>query len=513
MKNLNKNTNRLGDYVEVFGQGYSSATTLPAEYSCFNNGTITSTGGGSNVLNFNSAMSFQDIQKSLNIDVSGEGSYGPFSASAEAEYARFVEDDQYSYSMYYFEQIKLSTNVWNPIGYGVDLLNPTGKGVYNTTSDAFRIICGDKIYKEVHEGIGLYATMHLSFSSHYERNTFTSKASGSFGDIASAAAQVKAIASKYDLSGEVDITAFQQGGDASRLPNIFQHDGDNYYITSCSFADFSACEKTVGGILKYAQSDLVNQTQNPYPLEWDTSNVGDLGINVGHSVVNDTVKAAREWLGGTYLNQTQDLKTSNHVINSQYSEYISLLPNFKQASSVLKQNTQLMSDPDTGVPACYKYPQTCIDIMNTINASLGQYNATMVEGFANLQGYNVVESLDIHVADCHPPVEHGQDVLVPVSFNNTFVSAAKPSQGFVSLYPEATQMGVSWHECTSNITKNVGPPVTYSKELVWVPRYPVGCINDYVLRSDCAEPGSRCGYPDDLQCQGKIEFSPIDNPL
>lgn len=492
-------------FTPVLGQGYSSDKDMAAEFSCFNDGNVTLSGGGSSIVHFDSAVSFDDIQNSLNVDVSAKVGIGPFSGSASASYSRFIEDDSYSFSFYYYEQVFLPTKVWTPNNYGPELLNKFGSGVYNAGAETFRLVCGDKIFNQVDEGISLYATMKLHFQSHYQKSTFEANVGANYGDIVSVSATVKKMVSEYDLSGTVEMSAYQIGGNPSQLPKIFNKKGDDYYILSCSFAEFDDCKEAAAGILEYAQNNLSNQTQNGSAISWELVELEDLGINVGSTVITPQIKAARDELGSIYQNMTFASSIANHVVQSKYSSYIPDIELFQETAANISTNLAILQDPTTGVATCYTQPLNCTSAASQIESSLSFVNMTMLQDFENLKGYKVAESLDVKVCQpilgCNTHTFDASSYLIPLDFSNSFLNQDPLEK--VSVVPNNHSVSVHWDGCDLVVAEQ-------STKLFEASLYDSSeCINSLLLNYGCGESSKILS----VSCTGAVSFEVIDNPI
>lgn len=360
----------LKDPAIILGQGYSTDKQMAADFSCFANGTITTSGAGSNIIEFQNAMSFTEIQKALNIDVTAKTGIGPFSADASASYAKYVQDDFYSQSFYYYEQFFAPTLKFNPTTYGTALLNEFGQGVYSQGPETFRLVCGDEIVSEIQGGISLYASMKIKFNSEYDKQTFQAHAGVTYGDMISVSANVKSVVTQYNLNGEVDISAFQQGGDAIQLAKIFSKDSNSYYVTSCSLSNLEACQSTINGVISYAANNLPNQSSSYEPLLYTMKDITELGINTGNTTITPEIEEVRLQLGTMYANQTEQSLVVNHAIASQYGQYLPFLPELKGIGYNLTSNLQILNNQQSGVFACYQTPLQCIQIAEKIFDSL-----------------------------------------------------------------------------------------------------------------------------------------------
>lgn len=382
----------IQDPTLILGQGYSTDEQMAAPFSCFNTGNITIIPKNSSNIYFGNAVSFQDIQKSLNVDVTASAGIGPFSTSDSAMYAQFVEQDYYSQAFYYYGVLDFSSNTWNPNGYGPEILNSIGQGAYQEGPEQFRLVCGDQIVTQVDEVAGLYYAMYVTFSSAYDKQTFQANAGGNFGDIISVSATVNTVAQKFNLNGEVTVSAFQVGGNPSDLPLIFNKGQNGYYITSCSLQDLQACQSAVDGVLAYAQGSFLNQTitGNGVPINPITRPVDYLGINTGNTTVTPDVQAARGWLGQSYFNQTTQATFVGHLLSSPFmsAQYVSadILNELSNQNTNLQSNIAILDDQNTGVIACYTSPTTCIDTQQAIQQSLNAVNTSFIDQFNN--GYS-----------------------------------------------------------------------------------------------------------------------------
>ncbi len=376
---------KFQDPAPSLGQGYSTDMQMMAPFSCYSAGNVTTTPGGSAVVYFDNSVSFEKVQRELNIDVKASVGIGPFSSSASAEYARFIEQDQYSQSFYYLEKVFLPTEVWNPKDYGPKILNPIGQGAYGDSHQQFRTVCGDQIITQMNVGISLYVTMKILFSSYYDKQTFQANFNANYGDIASLSVAVQNMVSQYNLNGEVEVSAFQQGGNPVQLPQIFAKGANGYYVTSCSLQDLSACQLTIDGVLSYAQNNLPNQTSTGIgaPLSFIMEPAEMLAINTGTSVVNSTVTAARKKIGEVYQKQEEYYSFVNDLLQSPNFNTLppGTISRLTTEFENLQNNTQQFKDPQSGGYACYADPEQCPAIAATLFSNLAPVNYKYIDQF------------------------------------------------------------------------------------------------------------------------------------
>jgi hypothetical protein len=500
----------IQDPAITLGQGYSTDMQMAAPFGCFNPGNVTTTGGGAAVINFDNAVSFDEVQKSLNVDVSVSGGIGPFSASASAVYAQYIQDDHYSQSFYYFEKIFLPTQIWNPNGFGTSILNAIGQGAYQEGPEEFRLVCGDQVVTQVEEGISLYVSMKLIFSSYYDKQTFQANAGSSFGNIIDVSASVQRMVSEYNLNGEVEVTAFQEGGNPSQLPLIFSQGANGYYVTSCSLQDLNACQGTINGVLAYAQGNLPNQTTtgNGAPLSSVMQPLTFLGLNTGNSTVTPDVQAAREWLGQAYLNQSSQATFVGHLLGSPFmsAQYVGadILNELSNQNTNLQSNLAVFEDPNTGVIACYTSPTTCIDTEQNIQQSLNAVNNTFIDQFNN--GYSMVQDI-VYINDAI-----STDTIIYPGGNNQFLvsyntySPVPPNEAIQIIAQTEEELSISIY--LNQVLYNCAPVIA-------MPDFPDQYNVSYYPGSPDYETWNIISGSQHClnTCYGSLTYTIIDNPI
>lgn len=521
----------------VLGQGWSTDKQMASSLNCFIPGNITTAGGGSNIIAFSNSQTFVKIQEELNIDVSEKDSFGPFSSSESAQYAQTIQDNFYSQSFYYYEKIFLPTQVFNIPGYGNELLSPLGAGMHNASVETFRLECGDQLITQIQQGISFYASLQIQFASLYYKQTFSENAGASFGSIVDVSASVKEMVSDYGLEGSVQLAAFQQGGDPSQLAKIFNKDpSGGYYITSCSLKDLDACQDVVNGILSYAQNNIPGQSQSPSPLNYQLTDLTDLGVTVGSTTVTPTVEAARVLLGGAYLIQSVQKAQADHVVSSPYAQYIPILDQVKTIDSDLGYNLDIMEDDQTGIAACYTSPPTCPTTAAAIMAELKTIDTNTLAIFTNQSSYLVTSQLTLVEsksvfgnAFCSVYPQWSEDskkttTLVPIN-SNLYLNAGDPSQQ-ISLTLETKEISFDWDHCYSSPldaplvktsptkvfqysspeNQNTFPGISSCFQ-VTVENYGAYCSHIIIPGTGCAE-GST-----EIYCGGNIIFTEVDSMI
>ncbi len=365
------------------GRGYSSDSLQIAPEACFN---ISSTkiSGQQAYAQLGTAMSFSEMQSELKIDVSSKGGVGMFSAGAEATYMRSMEQKDYSLSLNYYtySSEKVSVNI---AGFGQEALTSTGQSFYQDGKNPyFGLICGDNYIDSYEQGGMLIMGINVEFASHAEKEQFSVGASGSFGDIFSAAATISKVASEYNLKGSVSMQAYQIGGNPAEISNILKESSDgDYYALSCNLNAISDCQDAASGMLSYAKYNFTDQISYPHNQGLAPFGVGNveylpieyIGLTTP-SLVNQTILDDRITLADSLVENRYYVQKFHELVDT-YPVSWNLTSNFYQKSQVLYKQAQhnvdsimSSSNPERGALGCFDTPTECHIITKNIMQTL-----------------------------------------------------------------------------------------------------------------------------------------------
>ena len=376
----NKKNNLKLDPAPVMVGGYSSDKQMFAKFSAIDieKGILTKDEVTEGNLYLGNSMSFSKFQSKLKTEVSVSGSYGMFSASAGAMYARYVEEKEYSQSFYFIQDVKLPTKIWTPTSYGEDLLTTFGKSVYNSGAVQFRNVCGDQFIHQVSMGAQLFVTFKIDFASRDSREQFKTHISAGFGTF-SAKTSIESEIKKYNIKGNMEVVAYQVGGDPTCLSDIFQKDPESgsYYVASFSLDNLSAADGIIGGILDYANTDFTEQvgykdgeyTGDPASIDYAFADYSDIGIDPAGSILDSDIIAARKELGDYYKKALKDYDyllffKNSPIFMHMTSEYKS---NVVNAIADYKQDIE---DIESVARKFFEKPEEAVEVANMLIASL-----------------------------------------------------------------------------------------------------------------------------------------------
>ena len=391
---------------QELGMGYSNITQMGTTTFCVDTSNIKFQGKPISVISFGSSMDFASVQRDLGVDVTLNVSISKFSGSAAAQYAKSIQDLGYSMSFSFVYQIQLPTSILHIDQFGPAALNPFGAGAFKEGLDRFREICGDQFAVEEKAGARLYSTLNIKFDSKYDKTKFALNVKGGLSDLGSAVLDINNIAEKHSISGSIELSALQEGGNVMRLARIFGT-GDDNNILNCRLntTALDNCNKVISDIINYAKQDFAYQIRLdnvtgtvigvPSTLSFSYLTYNKIGIDEQHAGVDPNVLAIRNFLGQTddsLLRLDAYLKTvvySGHVSGLiDYSVYkpvqiwggkwswspewidVEQHAQLQRTSSSVKNILNVLESPYVGAIQCYKDPSLCQSINDGVRQAI-----------------------------------------------------------------------------------------------------------------------------------------------
>jgi hypothetical protein len=385
----------------VIGGGFLTDTQTPMVEPCLN---VTATNiiynsNAKSVINFGNAQTFSQVQAVLGIELGINFNIGLFSYELSAIYARAIQDTLYTQTFYFVELIELPTQVFVPTSYGINALNSYGWTNYNEGMANFRSVCGDQFIWQIHNGAGLFVAFQIIFNTFQDKQIFAANSNSEIlGGLFDTSSYVENIVTKYRLSGNVNLIAYQAGGNPSELAEILTQDANGYYITQCALTNLPACQQVVEGIMSYSANSFANQVniteggvpENAAPLGYTYLPYTILGLNPSETILNEEINEARTWLADTYNTLQSQLVFVSHIATSWVNKYFSteIATALQETINNIINNIDLVEDPNTGAITCYLVPTNCVSTTNTIQSNFYQVNEALIASFNT--AYNLV---------------------------------------------------------------------------------------------------------------------------
>lgn len=384
--NATQNTSATNTYFSnetpiKAGFGYSSDMEQTAPIACYN--TTHSASGEQEILALSNAMSYSDFLKTVRSSFRGSGGIGSFSFKARAKFFRSLESKSYSMSLNYASVLYQNVNV-QPAGYGLQALNSFGQSAYdNGQNKLFGIVCGDKYYDNYAQGAELFLAIKLQFNSESQKQTFEAKAKGGFGNIFKASAKIQKVATENHIAGNMELEAYQAGGDSTQLGKILNNAPDGkYYALTCNLDNLTACENAAQGLVTYGSATFPAQVSftgsgkglNPLGEGFASSvSISKVGLQVPASLVTPQIKQDRQTLGEELLENQYYQDKLGALVNHYPVAWDEQSNTYKSAGKYYnraKNNVDTLLNPETGGLACYTEPQQCPTIYSNIQAEL-----------------------------------------------------------------------------------------------------------------------------------------------
>jgi len=321
------------EIVSEVGRGYDSSYDQFKPESCLN-GSISQIGHEEAFISETVVDNLTEVEKSFSTGGSAKVGWWIFAkARAAANFIASAKETDRSTTFVYRFRVFLPNKQFN-INQN-DPLSAIGKKVINVPS-CWKNACGSYYISQIEQGTDLYVFVKLLFSDSTAKANFSTdasaKASFLFGLVKAQAAVSAATASTETTSySGVSVFAFQRGGDAVKLANIFNagsttgnNNGMDSSIT-CSIShastkdkDFTACKEVMNNILVYAKTDFMNGAKhNPMNLGYIFSRYDELSI--GSPTVDfeasPAVIEARQALADAYNRELENYATLRELLN------------------------------------------------------------------------------------------------------------------------------------------------------------------------------------------------------
>jgi hypothetical protein len=388
------------------GMGYSSDSQSLAKAICYKTVTVLKS-GQSSLLHFNEAIDYNKMLQTFNLDVDIKGGYGLFSTNDMFQYMKTIQDDSLSLSINYYQ--KVSDNVVMTFSYDPkNILTDVGKNIYQDGKNPmFRLLCGDYLITSYEEGAVLILSMKILFSSKEEKKNFQTKIGVSVGGFINASASINKAAEEMKLSGRIEISAYQMGGDPTQLSKLLASS-----VIDCDIKDIKSCQDTAKSLINYVSNIFPTQFSKDEKGVWTSSLVplnsyqkdylvSDFGLKLTPSYVTDKVKENRKNLVNFYNKFNYYINSLDYIIKKYpvkteriFSDYFDSL-NYNL-------NSLITGDGQNRAIDCFTFPFKCPQIYDNIYKQL---NLTIVDSITNLfeeMKYYIEYSVPMGNTDCVP---------------------------------------------------------------------------------------------------------------
>ena len=286
-------------------------------------GTMVSTGAGESSLQLDQQMSESQLSSELGFSFGARARYGVTEASLAANFVNRSMSNAFSvsaiYSAHYnFAPRKVVSNTLQLTKVGISVSRPE-------QFDRWTETCGDYFVDEVRKGAKFYFSIRVDFSSQAQKTEFSSQFSLS-GSLGSVSTSLQQATQKYGSNVRVTVSAYQLGGDISKISGIFDASGGVTDYLSCTLGKFESCAKVIANAIQYAADTrtgfpsqlAAGQVPGPSDLAYGVSSYKAYGI-YPHDFpgLAQVVQLARDSLAKTFEIAYRQRLTADRLLETQ----------------------------------------------------------------------------------------------------------------------------------------------------------------------------------------------------
>jgi Leucine-rich repeat (LRR) protein len=370
----------------VLGQGYDNEKQRFAG-QCVT-GEIDYGGAQESFLTFDRSLSSAEVSSSLGFELNTRARYGVVKGSASAKFMQQATDSRYSETTVYQHRIRFKNARLRPDT--VKLTPNIGATVRKQDSsfvwEDWETVCGHEFVSQAALGAELYVCMRLEFATAKDSSEFKAEFNVK-GPSFAVKGELKKASEKFAGRASIIVSAYQLGGDVSRLSSIFnspQPDGskESAPILRCSIENPDACLEVFDRALTYASDTndpnafpqqlksgqlLPSTTGGPAELVYITEPWANLAFLPPPPLISSLVASAREELSRVFeenlsyqirINSLKDLKVR---FSPSQEDRLQL------AEAAVTSNMALI---DSAATVCYENPETAVQAVRDLKTRI-----------------------------------------------------------------------------------------------------------------------------------------------
>ncbi len=341
------------DLSTALGEGWSTDNDVPVG-QCLS-GTMDYIGTPSGSVSMDTAYTYDDVMDQLDYKGDGGFSLPGFEGEVAVNYAHLLKDTDYSQTFVYRATIFLKSRHFVASNQQSPLTWIGQQYVQDPVN--FRAYCGDKFVTEQQIGGVLYAAVTFRFMTKDEKSAFNSSLKINLGSLARLNENLSTAVSAVHQSGAISVTAFQIGGDPTKLGRILgvKPGSTEAPLLSCGLSDLAACRKTISEILAYAASP----EEGNFSTQFKEDNLASpIGPGVIHNVFQNYATIVPVKMGPSLV--TQDILDARARVSQKYEKSLEAE---NEVSSILNRDQPL--SPDYG------------DQLNRLQSNVASNNALL----------------------------------------------------------------------------------------------------------------------------------------
>ena len=354
-------------------------------------------GAQESFLTFDRSLSSSEVSSSLGFEVNTRARYGVVKGSASAKFMQQATDSRYSETTVYLHRIRFKNARLKPdtVSLTPNIGATVKKQGNSFVWDDWEKVCGHEFVSQAALGAELYICMRLEFAT--ERDSSDFRASFNVkGPSFAVEGQLEKASDMFAGKASIIVSAYQLGGDVSRLSSIFnspQPDGskESAPILRCSIENPKACLEVLDRALKYASDTndpnafpqqlrngqlLPSATGGPAELIYVTEPWTNLAFLPPPPEITSLVKSAREELSRVFEENLSYLIRINNLkeLNVRFSA--SQANRLNSAETAVTGNMVLINSAAT---VCYENPESAVQAVRDLKQQLTKVDVASLD--------------------------------------------------------------------------------------------------------------------------------------
>lgn len=330
-------------------------------------GTSTNVGVAQSTFSFSQSLSEKEAEDELGFSVGGKARFGAYQLSAAAKFARNSISTSYSVSSvwvsdYIFPSKKLIDITKTKIGVEV-------------FEHHWDETCGDRYVEEIGMGAKLFFSIRVDFNSLESKNSFTSEFNLT-GPLVEAKANMAEASRRFEREAKITVSAFQVGGDVSKLTAIFGYsDTSAYRIAQFSLGDFDKCSALIQTAIAYSANTKTGFPSQlapgvlpgPAPLYYNLAKYSNAGIFPPNAYpgLSILIERARQKLSDLFEEQLSFSLITERLLDLNVGT--AKRTKLTQQQAIIERN---LKEIVAASKICYETPEKSMDAVESVRSKL-----------------------------------------------------------------------------------------------------------------------------------------------
>jgi hypothetical protein len=331
--------------VARLGGAYDSQKQTFIGSECIDGSTSDPVGSQDSSFTLDQTISQAQLASELGFAVGGRARFGATEATGSADFLSRSTSNSFSvsaiYKAYYnfpVRKLRLTPHKLSPLGDSVQ-----------ANYERWNQTCGDYYVDEQVLGAKLFFSIRIDFATSQQKQQFEAKF-GIAGPMYSANATMKTASEQFSKDAKVTISAYQLGGDVSKITGIFGNSRNRIqHYTECTLGDFGACSSVLQSALYYAANDRSgfpsqlssDRTPGPAVLSYVVKPYTAIGIyGKDPPGLKEAVGIARDKLSAAFENTYRQYLVSKRLLAGQLDP--PRRASVERASTAIQENVLLL---------------------------------------------------------------------------------------------------------------------------------------------------------------------------